>query len=113
MNSCKRCGILMKNGADLCDSCAMRASELKQMERMEIKTYLAESIFVTILCCLPLGIPAIAYAAKAASCLAVNHPVAAREASDKAKAWCLVSFFIGLILGALGLIARYGKSIAN
>ena len=72
----------------------------------EIPTYLWQSIVVTILCCWPLGIPAIVYAAKVDGLKRSGDWQAAQEASNAAKMWCWISFGLGLIanLAAFGFI---------
>lgn len=50
----------------------------------EIPNYLWQAITVTVLCCLPFGIPAIVYAAKVDGLAATGNIQAARKASDSA-----------------------------
>lgn len=61
-----------------------------------IPNYLWQSIVVTILCCWPLGIPAIVYAAKVEGLRNRGDIAGARAASANAKTWCWVSFGLGL-----------------
>jgi hypothetical protein len=51
---------------------------------------LAWSIVATILCCWPLGIPAIVYSAKTMSANSAGDFGEARRCSDKAKTWIIV-----------------------
>lgn len=60
------------------------------------KTWLAESILVTIFCCLPFGIVGIVNAAKVSSLYALGNYEQAQMASASAKKWTLISFFVGL-----------------
>jgi hypothetical protein len=62
-----------------------------------IPTYLAPSVFITILCCLPIGITAIYFASRVASLQAVGNRAAALQASDKARMWCWIGAILGLI----------------
>lgn len=71
--------------------------------RPVIPNYLWQSIVVTLLCCLPFGIPAIVYAAKVDGLVARGDWEAARRASGSAKTWCLVSFILGLLSLAIWL----------
>lgn len=66
-----------------------------------IPNYLWQSIVVTILCCWPLGIPAIVYAAKVDSLKARGDIAGAMAASASAKTWCMVAGGIGLVFGLL------------
>ncbi len=75
----------------------------------KIPNYLVQSILVTLCCCLPLGIPAIVFAAQVNTKLAANDIVGALESSRKAKMWCWLAFGIGLplqlIIAAVQIIA--------
>ena len=50
-----------------------------------VPNYLIASIFLTLCCCLPLGIPAIIFSSMASSHLAAGNYAAASDASNKAK----------------------------
>lgn len=60
------------------------------------KTWLAESILVTLFCCLPFGIVGVVHAAKVSTFFAIgNYEMARKESADAAK-WTKISFFTGL-----------------
>lgn len=61
-----------------------------------IPNYLVQSILVTVLCCLPLGIPAIVFAAQVDGKKAAGDIAGAQEASKKAKLFCWLAFGLGL-----------------
>lgn len=63
-----------------------------QVSGVLIPNYLWQSIVVTILCCWPLGIPAIVYAAKVDGLKAVGDIQGAMSASNSAKTWCWIAF---------------------
>jgi len=65
------------------------------------KNYLVQSILVTICCCIPLGIPAIVYAAQVNSKYEAGDTAGAEEASRQAKFWCWLAFGVGLALNVL------------
>jgi hypothetical protein len=65
--------------------------------RPDIQSYLPYAIVVSLCCCLPLGIPAIVFAAQVNSKLASGDVAGAQAASDKAKMWCLIALAAGLI----------------
>ena len=69
-----------------------------------VPSYLWQSIAVTVLCCLPFGIPAIVYAAKVDSLQARGDYQGAVDASRKAKMWCWLAFGFGLAIGIIYLI---------
>jgi hypothetical protein len=64
-----------------------------------IPNYLAQSILVTLFCCLPLGIVALIKSSEVNNKIAIGDVSGAIEASQKAKYWCWWSF--GLSLGLI------------
>lgn len=56
------------------------------------KTWMAESILVTIFCCLPFGIAGIVFAAKVSSLYAAGKYEEAVEASNNAAKWTKIGF---------------------
>lgn len=66
------------------------------------KTWLAESILVTLLCCMPCGVVGIIYAAQVSSRYAAGDYDAAAHNSRIAGIWTKVGFFSVLILYVLG-----------
>jgi hypothetical protein len=60
------------------------------------KTWLVESILVTLFCCLPLGIVGIVSAAKVESRFYSGDIEGAKRASEEAKKWTSISFWIGI-----------------
>lgn len=77
----------------------------------DVPTYLWQSIVVTILCCWPLGIPAIVFAAKVEGLKRSGHWEAAVEASNSAKMWCWISFGLGILVNlvAFGFLFYSGS----
>ena len=61
------------------------------------KTYLVESILVTVLCCVPFGIVSIVNAAGVSSAYNTGNYKLALQKSENAKKWALVSLVVGLI----------------
>ena len=68
------------------------------------KNWLVESILVTILCCLPFGIVGIIYAAGVNAKYDAGLYADALESSRQAGKWTKIGFFVGLLLGFLGII---------
>ena len=62
------------------------------------KTWMLESILVTIFCCLPFGIAGIVYAAKVSSLFEVGKIEAAEAASKSAGKWTKWGFLAGFVL---------------
>lgn len=78
-------------------------AEMQNMNPQNIQNYLWQSIVVTVLCCLPLGIPAIVYATKVNNALMQGDTAAAQKASESAKMWCIISLVCGIV-GSLAYI---------
>jgi len=68
---------------------------------VNIKNYLVESILVTLCCCLPLGIPAIVFAAQVNGKVESGDIQGAQEASDRAKMFVIIGLVLGLIINGL------------
>jgi hypothetical protein len=84
------------------------------------KTWLVESILVTLFCCLPFGIAGIVNASKVESRFYAGDIDAANRYSAEAKKWTIVSFWVGLasiviyfiilftgVLGVLGAASAF------
>jgi hypothetical protein len=102
---CHKCGELNADNAYQCDRCGeiLQQAAVQRKVPATVPNYLAQSILVTLFCCLPLGIPAIVYAAQVNGKLAAGDIQGARESSRKARVFCWWSF--GLCLG--GVILYY------
>jgi hypothetical protein len=68
-----------------------------------VPNHLVGAILSTILCCWPLGIPAIVYAAKVNGLLARGDLAGAQAASKSANTWIWIAFGIGLVLQLFNL----------
>ena len=66
------------------------------------KNWLAESILVTLLCCLPVGIVGIVNAAQVSSRFASGDYDGSLRASQEAAKWTKIGFWVGI-----GVIALY------
>ena len=112
---CMQCGTQSDANASHCARCGvvlLRPQPSGITAGVEVPNYLAQAILATIFCCVPLGIPAIVFAAQVNGKLAAGDYTGAVESSKKAKMWCWISFGAGagfviiyfavLIIGALG-----------
>ena len=71
--------------------------------------YLVFAILVTVLCCLPAGIPAIVYAAQVNGKLQAGDVAGAQAASKNAKMWCWIALGAGIAVFAIyGLLMTVG-----
>jgi hypothetical protein len=94
---CRKCGTLNDDNAFKCVNCGEVLREQAEPAPVEqIPNYLTPSILVTVFCCLPLGIPAIVYAAQVNAKIQAGDVAGAKESSRRAKLWSWWSFGIGL-----------------
>jgi hypothetical protein len=110
---CVSCGKQLGPEAFRCDACGLPVSSgppaspapgplgMPAQGPVNVSTYLAQSILVTLFCCIPFGIVAIVYAAQVSGRVASGDVQGATAASASARTWCWVSFGFGL-LGAVG-----------
>lgn len=75
------------------------------------RTWLVESVLVTLMCCMPFGIVGIIHAAKVNDLWSMGDAVAAHEASREARRWTLIGFWCGLV-PVLILMLFYGSMLA-
>ncbi len=68
------------------------------------KTWLVESILVTIFCCLPFGIAGIVNASKVESRFYAGDIDEANRASQEAYKWTKIAFWIGIAVAVIYLI---------
>ena len=73
------------------------------------KTWMAESILVTVFCCLPFGIAGIVFASKVSSLYAAGNYEADLQASKDAGKWTKIGFIVGLVVIVLYLLV-YGAA---
>lgn len=62
-----------------------------------VKTWLVESILVTLFCCLPLGVVGIVFAAMATSSQNAGNTALAAQQAGTAKTCTLIGFGVGLV----------------
>ena len=114
---CPKCGTenddnawkCVKCGNDLHPDVSQKATAPQQPPRPleEIPNYLVHSILVTLFCCLPLGIPAIVFAAQVNGKMAAGDIEGAKAASKNARTFCWISLGLGL-----AWMIIYGLAIA-
>lgn len=75
------------------------------------KNWLVESILVTLLCCLPLGVVGIVFAAQVNSKYAAGDIEGAKKASQQAGQFTKIGFFVGLAVLAIYMIMIFAFGV--
>jgi hypothetical protein len=92
---CPNCGASNADNAAVCVQCGRNLQAVVPAVAA-VPNYLVFAILVTVLCCLPFGIPAIIYAAQVNTKLQAGDFAGAQLASKNAKMWCLIAAGVGL-----------------
>jgi hypothetical protein len=73
------------------------------------------AILSTLFCCIPAGVVSIVYAARVDGAWNRGEYAVAKDASDKARTWAIVSAGVGLVLGVAWFIfvASAGNGFNN
>lgn len=108
---CQKCGKENPDEAKYCKHCGhdLKVQEtppdpVKQPLVVKPKNWLVESILVTILCCLPLGVVGIVYASKVDNLYSSGDTAGAQDASDKAKKFVTWGAVAGVVIGIIYFI---------
>ena len=108
---CPKCGMQNEDSVAKCESCgaSLQAEVVELVDGNvpeTIPNYLVQSILVTLFCCLPLGIPAIVFAAQVNGKVQSGDIQGAMESSRTAKMWCWLSFGLGLLLSVIWFVLQ-------
>lgn len=79
-------------------------------DREYIPNNLVWAILSTLLCCLPLGIVSIVYAAKVDGLSASGNTDAARDAANSAKNWAIAAAVSGPVVAIIWLMFMGGMA---
>ena len=111
---CNVCGHTNEPDVKFCTSCGnaitQEGGQNNAQNPMQYETppnipnYLAFSIIVTILCCLPLGIAAIIKSTQVDKFIATGNYQSAMESSKQAKLFCILSAVLGVIVSIIYVI---------
>lgn len=71
-----------------------------------VKNWLMESILITVLCCVPLGIGGIVNALKVDRLAAEGDLAGARDASSKAKLFVVIGVVLGIVFSVFYVLAK-------
>jgi len=94
---CRKCGFLNEDNAFRCVQCGQELDRVGAAVGpvQRIPNYLAQSILVTLFCCVPFGIVAIVYSAQVNGKVQAGDIQGAMASSGKARMWAWLSFGIG------------------
>ena len=103
---CGNCGSQNDDNTYKCFKCgyALKQTGVAGKPPEKIPNYLVPSIFLTLFCCLPLGIPAILFSAQVNGKIKAGDIQGAMRSSRKAKMWCWLSFGVGLAVSILFIL---------
>ena len=96
---CSNCGAEIHTDVDYSPEMDMDESTTISSQIPDINTHLAKAIIATLICCAPVGVVAIYYAASVNGKLLKGNIEEARIASEKADKWGNWSIGVGIILG--------------
>lgn len=102
---CAHCGKEIPEAAVFCPGCGRSTAVGATVPVAEpIQSYLALGIISALLCCLPLGVVSIVYAAQVSGKAAAGDVAGALAASRSARNWgiaAMVTGGVGIVLGVL------------
>ena len=112
---CPQCGTANPDNVAQCSQCGTAIQPLAPpppqayaqqyaQQGPVVESYLVPSILVTVLCCLPFGIPAIVFASQVQEKLGRGDIAGAQQSSKNAKTWCIVAVVAPLVGGVLWFI---------
>lgn len=101
---CPRCGTENDASNYRCVACGEKLHRPRRAAGGTVENYLAQSILVTLFCCQPLGIVAIVFAALSISRADAGDVAGARAYAEKARTWCTIGFWLGLLWVAACLL---------
>ena len=113
---CPRCGRHIVMGSRFCAACGFDTMVYAVPPPPKPKNYLVESILVTLLCCLPLGVVGILMALNSDNAYAKGDYITAQINADKAKQfalWGLITYIVLIFLAfAFGIVLAMLDSTA-
>jgi hypothetical protein len=112
---CQLCGTQNDGNAWKCVKCGevLQRSAPPGVQPQRIPNYLAQSILVTVFCCLPFGIPAIVYSAQVNGKVQSGDIQGATDSSRKARMWGWISFGVGLAVWVIYGVAAIISAAAG
>jgi hypothetical protein len=112
---CRKCGTQNEDNNYKCSRCGEVLHQgTASSAPIKIPNYLVQSILVTLLCCLPFGIPAIVYSAQVNGKIQSGDIQGAIDSSNKAKMWGWISFGLGLVGGVIyGILVAIGAAAGS
>src|SRR5574344_1788881 len=113
---CQNCGTQNNEEAKCCSNCGKQLKPNNVQDEQTYnqnsmpcrpKTWLVESILVTVFCCLPFGIVGIINAAKVENAINQGNTQQAAKSSHTAGLWTKIGFFVGLAVVVIYIICIF------
>ena len=106
---CRNCGTLNEDNVLQCIKCGqvLQPASGGFQPQEKVPSHLALAIFVTICCCVPLGIVGIVYAAQVDGKFKSGDYAGAIDSSKKAALWSWIGFGIGLFVNIIVAIFQF------
>ena len=113
--NCPNCGAPNDDNAWKCVQCEAVLQQAPAIVGAAevIPNYLWQAIVCTVCCCIPLGIPAIVYAAQVNTKVAQGDLVGASNSSKNAKMWCWIAFGVGIASTIISLAISFFSYFSN
>lgn len=112
---CQKCGAQNDANAFKCTQCSevLAHAGTPAAPTEAIPNYLAQSVLVTLCCCMPVGIAAIVFSSQVNGKLASGDIEGAKESSRKAKLCAYWAFGLGILLGIIQILLTVAKDAAK
>jgi len=108
---CPNCGTTNDDNAWKCVQCQTVLQQAPPSVAggppVVVPNYLWQSIVCTVCCCMPMGIPAIVYAAQVNSKVLQGDIAGARHSSKNARMWCWIAFGFGLAVQVIWAVFNF------
>lgn len=103
---CTQCGAARDSGAMACPSCGHPVPQFPLPP--PVSNHLGFAVFVTLCCCLPVGIISLVFAAQVNTKLAAGDIAGAQRSSQSARTWAVIALIAGLLtFGAGGALVTF------